>query len=137
MNTRKTYKEKGIMTFVLGMKDQRTPKIMTYTRTVDEIVEEHISDFPVKDKNKIKQFYKSMYTAHDIDLFDGLEFIEAIRNDLISNYDGNISYIYVDGYRSNLGLTCEGFIDGEFIVTEDVFREICNNYKVEVSWANK
>lgn len=78
-------------------------------------------------------FNKSIY-----DLMSGKEFLENVQCGGITNYDGSVIDIFVDGYQSNLGLyTEEGFECGGFKVDEELWLHICDNYKVEVNWANK
>lgn len=68
---------------------------------------------------------------------DGLEFLNCVRDKCITNNDGSMEFITVDGYNSNLGLFSNSFVDGKFLVTEDVFEEICTEYEVKVLWCNK
>ena len=78
-------------------------------------------------------FEKSIY-----DLMSGEEFLEMVQYGNITNYDGTVSTVFVDGYISNLGLyTDNGFECGGFQVDEELWLQICDNYKVEVNWANK
>ena len=68
---------------------------------------------------------------------DGLNFLEQVEAGCITDYDGNLSNVFVDGYDSNLGLICGGFGQGQFCVTGDTFREFCMNHDIKVNWANK
>lgn len=79
------------------------------------------------------------YTLDDSvgDLMDGLEFLNCVRDKCITNNDGSMEFITVDGYNSNLGLFSNSFVDGKFLVTEDVFEGICKEYEVKVLWLNK
>lgn len=79
------------------------------------------------------------YTLDDSvgDLMDGLEFLNCVRSKGITNNDGTMEFITVDGYNSNLGLFSNSFVGGKFLVTEDVFEEICKEYEVKVLWCNK
>ena len=71
------------------------------------------------------------------DLFDGERFLNDVRSNGFNNYDGHISEIYVDGYKTNLGLYETGICQGKFIVSGDVFEYLCKNHDVKVNWANK
>ena len=78
-------------------------------------------------------FVKSIY-----DLMSGQEFLKAVQDGYLTNYDGSVAQVFVDGYISNLGLyTEDGFQCGDFTVDEELWLQICDNYKVEVNWANK
>lgn len=71
------------------------------------------------------------------DLFDGKTFLEYVLDGSITDYDGSIAEILVDGYISNLGLAVENLMQGDFLVDEKAWLDICENHKVEVNWANK
>ena len=71
------------------------------------------------------------------DLFDGKTFLEYVLDGSITDYDGSIVEILVDGYISNLGLAVENLMQGDFLVDEKAWLDICENHKVEVNWANK
>lgn len=72
------------------------------------------------------------------DIMTGKEFVEAVDSGSINNDDGFVSEVYVDDYVSNIGLICGGFISGRgFILTKDVFLELCDNHEVYVNWVNK
>lgn len=72
------------------------------------------------------------------DLIPGLDFLEAVLAGNLINYDGSISGIYIDGYISNVGLATEnGFLKGNFLVDENLFKEICEEHEVYVNWENK
>ena len=81
----------------------------------------------------VDHFNKSIY-----DLMSGEEFLEAVQSGYFTNYDGHVSTIFVDGYISNLGLYTEsGFECDGFQVDEELWLQICDNYKVEVNWVNR
>lgn len=78
-------------------------------------------------------FEKSIY-----DLMSGEKFLKMVQQGSITNYDGSVATVFVDGYISNLGLYTEnGFECGGFQVDDELWLQICDNYKVEVNWANK
>ena len=79
------------------------------------------------------RFHKSIY-----DLMSGKKFLKMVTEGYFINDDGTVSNVFVDGYISNLGLYTEnGFECGGFLVDEELWLQICDNYKVEVNWANK
>lgn len=71
-------------------------------------------------------------------LIPGEEFLAATKSGCITNYDGRVVDVFIDGYISNLGLYTEnGFEGGSFRVDEELWLHICDNYIVEVNWVNK
>lgn len=84
-----------------------------------------------------KAMYAEFHTRRLYDLMDGLDFLKQVESGCITDYDGNLSNVFVDGYDSNLGLICGGFGQGQFCVTRDTFRELCMNHDIKVNWANK
>lgn len=85
-----------------------------------------------------EMMWEDRFTIDIYDLYSGEEFLESVKHGMFTNYDGHISCVLVDGYKSNLGLyTEEGFEDGAFKVDEELWLHICDNYKVEVNWANR
>lgn len=82
--------------------------------------------------------WEDKFFAYIYDLYSGEEFLELVKSRCFTNYDGTVADIFVDGYKSNLGLYTEnGFECGGFQVDEELWLHICDNYKVEVNWANK
>lgn len=120
----KIYKAKGRMTFCLTKKG-----IKCCTATADDYKEEY--------KGLPQEYFDSLYEVNEYDFIDGLEFLKCVKDGSFINSDGSISCILVDGHVSNLGITCEGFMKGSFLVDEHVFRDVCSRYKVIVNWANK
>jgi hypothetical protein len=85
-----------------------------------------------------KEDYEKFFGMKTIySLINGEEFIRDIESGCITDYDGEIAEVFVDGYISNLGLHHNGFTSGNFLVDKETFLDICNTYKVEVNWANK
>ena len=85
-----------------------------------------------------KEDWEKFYANKDVyDLMSGTEFIKHVDSGSIIDYDGSIANIFVDGYDSNLGLFHKGICQGGFLVDRETFLDICDDYKVEVNWANK
>lgn len=82
-------------------------------------------------------FYKDNLNRTIYDLFDGAEFIQMVEKGSIIDYDGHIADVFVDGYRSNLGLATDNLTQGELLINAEVWKELCKNFKIEVNWANK
>ena len=76
-------------------------------------------------------------TYKDVDIMSGIEFLQAVQSGSITDYDGFIAHVFVDGYNSNLGLVHNHLMDGEFLVDEKAWLNICKEHKVEIDWANK
>jgi hypothetical protein len=115
---------------------------LDFVATIDDI------KVTTRDKDWYKRYWNSysifelMWTDHFVksiyDLMSGQEFLEAVQDGYLSNYDGSVAQVFVDGYISNLGLfTEDGFQCGDFTVDEELWLQICDNHKVEVNWANK
>ena len=81
--------------------------------------------------------YAQQCTRRIYDLFDGKEFLQMVKAGGITDDDGHVVDIFVDGYRSNLGLTTDNLTSSGFLVSEKVWLDICKSCKVEVNWANK
>lgn len=115
---------------------------LDFVATIDDI------KVTTRDKDWYKRYWDSysifelMWADHFVksiyDLMSGQEFLKAVQNGYLTNYDGSVAQVFVDGYISNLGLfTEDGFQCGDFTVDEELWLQICGNYKVEVNWANK
>ena len=119
------------------MRDNYDAKGFMYFRAIKEgyeILTEEKEDIlkPYDGEDFMNMFTKSIY-----DLMDGVEFFKAVDSGCFINYDGSIADVFVDGYISNLGLAHKGIRQGKFLVNKDVWMEICEDFKVEVNWANK
>ena len=75
------------------------------------------------------------YDINEDDLIDGKEFLHDVRKKWITNRDGILHHIFVDGFESNLGISNNDFYQGEFLVTEDCFEELCERHDIKVHWA--
>ena len=85
-----------------------------------------------------EMMWEDRFSKNVYDLMSGKRFLEYVNSGCITNYDGHIANVFVDGYISNLGIYVEnGFNDGDFLVNEELWLQICDNYKVEVNWVNK
>lgn len=140
----KGYKAKGYMTFGLCLDEEGY--ILKYRLyKLEDILDDRmkwLSDIPnlpdydnilenLREEVQLDNTYEIYY------LMDGMEFLNAVLDGSIMDYDGTLSDIFIDGYKSNLGLATEGLEQGEFLVDENLFKQICEQYKVEVNWANK
>lgn len=71
------------------------------------------------------------------DLFTGDDFLACARCGGIMDYDGCLGNVYINGYETNLGLSCNGLHQGYFQVDESTWEDICDEYDVMVEWCNK
>lgn len=83
------------------------------------------------------QIFEDKLTDTIYHKMDGLDFLQAVRRGSFIDYDGTLCDIYVDGYKSNLGLEEEGIHQGDFKVTGKAFEELCNSHDIWVNWANR
>lgn len=70
-------------------------------------------------------------------LMTGEEFLKDVDTGGYIDYDGTLADVFVDGYKSNLGLFHEGIHQGNFLVSEKIWKMLCEENKIEVNWANK
>lgn len=134
----KKYKAKGDMIFRLESGDTQW-ELLYDTYNINDIVAERLS-YRAEDKELRQYFRKSVqeeYTDEVYDLIDGLEFAKSVEESCFMDYDGSIVAIYVDGYKSNLGIFSTNLKQGLFLLSLDAFKEICANHKIEVNWANR
>ena len=71
------------------------------------------------------------------DLMTGEEFFDHVHDKCIMDYDGSMSRVWADGYITNLGLCHAGLCQGRFLVTGDMWLDICSRYDITVEWCNK
>ena len=124
---------KGFMIFRLG-----PAGLETETITVDDMAEDfaNIADSNMLD-SLIGGLVKNRLTIQEYSLMSGSEFLSSVDSTCIIDDDGLLSEVLVNGFISNLGLSHKGFSQGEFLVTYDVWKNICSNHDVVVNWANK
>jgi len=98
----------------------------------------YIETFYKEYTEKQKSYVNLYRTEIEVeDLIDGETFAEYVEDGCFIDYDGSISQIFVDDYKSNLGIWDKGIHQGEFCVGLYDFRRLCNQYKIEVDWVNK
>lgn len=133
-----TYKAKGNITFIF-VSDEDSCGLGCITKEIEDLIKEQTRYCPNdKEFEKIvREDIENRYTYDIYDLMSGKDFLEAVLGGCIIDYDGSVADIFVDGFKSNLGLCTNNLTSGEFLVDEQTFRDICNAHKVEVNWANK
>lgn len=71
------------------------------------------------------------------EFMDGDSFLDIVKCGGIIDYDGCLGKVYVCGYESNLGLSCNGLHQGDFQVDDDTWERLCEEYHIMVEWCNK
>ena len=128
-NTEKTYQSKGFMTFKLN--DDFELAYQTIT------VNDMLSHYPEEMRDALKPGIIETLTYPVYDLMPGKEFLDAVRSTCIIDDDGTLSDIFIDGFRTNLGLDEAGLSQGGFLVSGQIFEQLCDEHEVLVNWANK
>lgn len=128
------YKAKGYFEFSLGKHDI---EYRIYDRDYYLKREKQYINDDAWCQEAVEHMYRHNFTRDIYDLFDGKEFLEQVQEGYLIDYDGTISDIFVNGFISNLGLTTDNMTKGKFLVSADMWSEICEEFKVEVNWANK
>ena len=90
-----------------------------------------------RDNEFMNSFFELNFDRDIYNLYSGEEFLKLVTNGDITDYDGRVADVFVDGFRSNLGLLHEIIQVGGFLVDEDVWIELCKEHKIEVNWINK
>lgn len=119
---------KGIVTFRLGISGIETNII-----TIDKLIKEY-EDIC---QEATKEYYETKFKVSDESLLSGINFLSEVDEHGIIDEDGSLVNVLVDGYLSNLGLSHEYFSQGQFLVTADIWKELCKKYDIQVEWANK
>lgn len=131
---RKKYEAKGNLLFRIGILGLET---QCYDRYF--YLQQNLNLYSSQEKAEAvtDMFYRDKFSRDIYDLFDGDEFLEQVEDGCIIDYDGHIADIFVDGYKSNLGLATDNLIQGELLVNAEVWKELCKNFKIEVNWVNR
>lgn len=115
------------------MKKRIKGKIYFYLK--DGQLKYDIVDYANKDSLYVKLHGGNEFEVYC--LMEGKEFTDDVECGGFIDYDGSIAGIYVDGYKSNLGIWDKGIHQGQFCLGLEDFRKLCERFKVEVNWANK
>lgn len=127
------YFYKGFLTFYY------TPDGIKYTMVDREDTEFYISLCKIfgDDKSVIEESINYFFSDKVYSLMCGQDFLESVKLGCFINDDGYIDSMYINGYKTNLGLICNGLSSGDFLVDEIIFNEILKNNEVIVNWVNK
>lgn len=96
--------------------------------------EDQIKFFTEDYEEEMLGFYEETICG---DMMGGKEFYEDVDCGGIIDYDGMLGEVFVNGYKSNLGLCHKGLCQGHFIVDGSTWLDICDEFNVEVEWCNK
>lgn len=82
--------------------------------------------------------YEREFTYDIYHQISGKEFLNCVKTGCFTDYDGHIAEVFVDGFKSNIGLITDNLVSGgEFFMDEDAWNKLCEDYKVSVNWVNK
>ena len=103
-------------------------------------------------KKRLKGYMNFAYVENDLqyyiedhpmelniigDVMTGKEFYETVNTGCIMDSDGILADVYINGYKSNLGLTHKYLHQGGFMVDGESWLELCDEFDIEVEWCNK
>lgn len=115
--------------------------IKTIYRDINSRVESVIKSIPETMQSelemRIAENMTKSYFIEDCDLIDGREFLDDVLNDCLTDCDGYINNVFVDGYKSNLGLIAKNLKSGKFLVDSVMWSRICDKHTVYVDWVGK
>ena len=132
-NKREKFQAKGKIFFLVDIDENDNYQVKHFIMDEDYYLKEICRG----QKDFLESYYEMNFTYDIYDMFDGKEFLNDVEHNCISDYDGHISEIFVDGYISNLGLTHDNLTQGKFLVSSNMWEIICENYDVKVNWVNK
>ena len=125
------FKSKGSIDFFIDDEGD-----ISFIQTTVEQVAKEVCNSPVTE-DYVKFIQDSVFSHSIYDMMNIKDFIDCIECGGITNYDGSIANVFVDGYKSNLGLCMNGFIDGSFLVSKTIMKELASSHEITVNWANK
>ena len=115
--------------------------IKTIYRDINSKIESVIKSIPETMQSeletRIAENVTKSYIVEACNLIEGREFLDDVMNNCLTDYDGYINNVFVDGYKSNLGLIANNLKSGYFLVDSVVWLEICDKHTVYVDWISK
>lgn len=116
--------------------------IRTQVTSRDDLLEMGLSKHFIGRLNLLEKEYllesiKSSYTFEVHNLYLGKTFASHVEQSVITNNDGIMSEVFVDGFVSNLGLLTQSFCQGQFLVDMETWQRLCNEHDIQVNWVNK
>lgn len=103
--------------------------------TIEEIKKD-INNY-TNDSMITNNIIKSKIVKPLYDVLSGLSFLKSVKEKYISNNDGTVIDIFVDGYISNIGLKTNYYSCGNFMLGEQDWKDFCKKHKVLVNFAHK
>ena len=132
-NKTETYIANGQMIFI-QTKDGLKERICDREYYLNEFKK----DLLVDAENYVNYIYDSKFTFTTTNLISGKKFLRLVLSERYNNDNGLITEIFVNGFKSNLGLITDKFVSGEgCLLDEDVWKDMCNKYNIEVNWKSK
>lgn len=95
-----------------------------------------VEGLSMSEREDLLESINARNTFEIYELYPGKTFISYVDQSIITNNDGFMSQVFVDGYISNLGLLTPSFCQGEFLVDRKTWLKICNEHDIRVNWAN-
>ena len=127
------YLAKGQMIFV-----QTADGLKEYIYDRDYYLNEYRDKLGLNTETYVNYIYDSKFTFNVYSLMSGKKFLKMISSGYFTDDDGHIAELFVDGFKTNLGLFTDKLISGEgCLLDENAWKNMCNKYNVEVNWANK
>lgn len=124
-----SFRAKGYLYFKLG-----SDGLYFYTESAEDVAKRCFSET----NSYIVDFVSTTICFSDCSFIEGKQFLNDVRNGCLTDYDGCIEHVFVDGYVSNLGLVLAGLRGSErFLVDADVWLELCDEHQILVDWSNK
>lgn len=124
----RSFKAKGSMKFVYTSQGLTSIKL-----PLNKLAE----DYPLNIQPEILKMLEKNNTFEVHDMMTGVAFLECVKALGFKDYDGVLKHVYVDGFDSNLGLMAYGVCQGQFLVDESTFEQICKDHHVLVDWCNR
>lgn len=122
------FKAKGMMKFVYtcqGLSSIQLP------------LERLVEDYPIDFQPQVIKMLQDNHTFEVHNMMTGLAFLECVKSCRFTDYDGVLKHVYVDGFDSNLGLMAYGLCQGQFLVDDSTFEQVCKDHHVLVDWCNR
>lgn len=143
-NAKNVILAKGTMNFYACCNpyDLQNVSIRTQITSRDDLLGLGLSKRFIEGRSPLEKEYllesiKSSYTFEVYDLYPGKTFASHLEQSVITNNDGSMSEVFVDGYVSNLGLLTSSFCQGQFLVDIKTWLKLCDEHDILVNWANK
>ena len=134
MNKRKL--AKGIITYACGL-ESLNYKVTEQEKLIKSILEIIPDGLDININEYMDNMLKSLCGYEEYHIIDGKDFLEEVKSNCLTTYDGYISEVLVDGYITNLGLAYNSFESGKFLLAEDIWLDMCKDHDIKVNWVNK